>query len=87
MGGFGMVSWTFHEFERNRSTVTANMERNVSRHHTELVCINARSYRICWRGFKRFNAEVVEVDIGGVAIYHPFGEFRRAKSYGDLYGA
>ncbi|GFT68972.1 hypothetical protein TNCV_1804851 [Trichonephila clavipes] len=28
-----------------------------------------------------FNAEIVEVEIGGVTIYRPFGEFRRAKSY------
>ncbi|GFW51646.1 uncharacterized protein TNCV_4213221 [Trichonephila clavipes] len=35
-----------HEFERTRGKVTANMERNVSSHHTELVCLNARSYRI-----------------------------------------
>ncbi|GFV97624.1 hypothetical protein TNCV_2041321 [Trichonephila clavipes] len=34
-----------------------------------------------------FLEEVVEVVIGGVAIYHPFGEFRRAKSYCHLYGA
>ncbi|GFU55620.1 uncharacterized protein TNCV_3193191 [Trichonephila clavipes] len=25
---------------------TSDMERNVLRHHTELVCLNARSYRI-----------------------------------------
>ncbi|GFV03774.1 hypothetical protein TNCV_1877221 [Trichonephila clavipes] len=35
----------------------------------------------------RFHAEIVEGEIGGVAIYHPFGEFRRAKSYCHLYGA
>ncbi|GFW55778.1 hypothetical protein TNCV_121621 [Trichonephila clavipes] len=34
-----------------------------------------------------FHAEIVEVEIGGVAIYRPFGEFRRAKSYCHLYGA
>ncbi|GFW24218.1 hypothetical protein TNCV_1847771 [Trichonephila clavipes] len=34
-----------------------------------------------------FNAEIVEVEIGGVTIYRPFGEFRRAKSYCHLYGA
>ncbi|GFY15309.1 hypothetical protein TNCV_1571201 [Trichonephila clavipes] len=34
---------------------------------------------------RQFNADIVEVEIGGVAIYRPFGEFRRAKSY--LYGA
>ncbi|GFY19313.1 transposable element Tcb1 transposase [Trichonephila clavipes] len=43
---FGTASWASHEFERTGGKVTANMERNVSRHHTELVCLNARSYRI-----------------------------------------
>ncbi|GFU00822.1 hypothetical protein TNCV_4819641 [Trichonephila clavipes] len=33
----------------------------------------------------QFHSEIVE--IGGVAIYRPFGEFRRAKSYCHLYGA
>ncbi|GFU82919.1 uncharacterized protein TNCV_1743041 [Trichonephila clavipes] len=37
---------TSYEFERTRGNVTANMERNVSRHHTELICLSARSYRI-----------------------------------------
>ncbi|GFX33762.1 transposable element Tcb1 transposase [Trichonephila clavipes] len=46
MESFGMASWASHEFKRTRGKVTANMERNVSRHHTELVCLNARSYRI-----------------------------------------
>ncbi|GFV67400.1 hypothetical protein TNCV_4307711 [Trichonephila clavipes] len=34
-----------------------------------------------------FHAEIVEVEIGGVAIYGPFWEFRQAKSYCHLYGA
>ncbi|GFY12020.1 hypothetical protein TNCV_4975201 [Trichonephila clavipes] len=34
-----------------------------------------------------FHADIVEVEIVGVAIYRPFGEFRRAKSYCHLYGA
>ncbi|GFT13653.1 transposable element Tcb1 transposase [Trichonephila clavipes] len=46
LGSFETVSWASHEFERTRVKVTANMERNVSRHHTELVCLNARSHRI-----------------------------------------
>ncbi|GFX48633.1 transposable element Tcb1 transposase [Trichonephila clavipes] len=46
LGSFGTASWASHEFERTRGKVTANMERNVSRHHTELVPLNARSYRI-----------------------------------------
>ncbi|GFU52833.1 hypothetical protein TNCV_2254511 [Trichonephila clavipes] len=31
-----------------------------------------------------FHAEMVEVEIGGVSIYRPFGGFRRAKSYCHL---
>ncbi|GFT67018.1 uncharacterized protein TNCV_1348601 [Trichonephila clavipes] len=46
MGSFETTSWEFHEFVRPRGKVTANMERNVSRHHTKLVCLNDSSYRI-----------------------------------------
>ncbi|GFS64559.1 transposable element Tcb1 transposase [Trichonephila clavipes] len=46
LGSFGTASWASPEFERTRGKVTGNMERNVSRHHTELVCLDARSYRI-----------------------------------------
>ncbi|GFX81689.1 hypothetical protein TNCV_4645271 [Trichonephila clavipes] len=35
----------------------------------------------------QFDEEIVEVEINGVAIYRPFGEFRRAKSYCRLCGA
>ncbi|GFV69607.1 transposable element Tcb1 transposase [Trichonephila clavipes] len=41
MGSFGTMSWASHVFERTRGKVTANTKRNVSRHHTELVCMNA----------------------------------------------
>ncbi|GFV79706.1 hypothetical protein TNCV_1725311 [Trichonephila clavipes] len=34
-----------------------------------------------------FHAYIVEVEIDGVAIYRPFVEFHRAKSYCHLYGA
>ncbi|PRD33738.1 UNVERIFIED_CONTAM: hypothetical protein NCL1_16734 [Trichonephila clavipes] len=37
LGSFGTASWAFHEFERTSGKVTANMERNVSKHHSELV--------------------------------------------------
>ncbi|GFS70074.1 transposable element Tcb1 transposase [Trichonephila clavipes] len=43
---FEMKRRTSHEFERTRGKITANIERNVSRHHTELVGPNARSYSI-----------------------------------------
>ncbi|GFV25665.1 uncharacterized protein TNCV_3851491 [Trichonephila clavipes] len=34
-----------------------------------------------------FHAKIMQVEIGGVAIYRPFGEFRRANSFCHLYGA
>ncbi|GFW90833.1 hypothetical protein TNCV_2418281 [Trichonephila clavipes] len=39
-------SWTAYEFGRIRGVFAAALELDVSGHHTELVCINARSYRI-----------------------------------------
>ncbi|GFY32241.1 transposable element Tcb1 transposase [Trichonephila clavipes] len=45
---FGTASWASIEFKRTRGKVTANMERTVSEHHTELVCLNSRSYRIVY---------------------------------------
>ncbi|GFV31998.1 transposable element Tcb1 transposase [Trichonephila clavipes] len=44
LGPFGTASWASHEFEQTTGKVTANMERNASRHLTELACLNARSY-------------------------------------------
>ncbi|GFW93474.1 uncharacterized protein TNCV_46771 [Trichonephila clavipes] len=46
LGSVGTASWESDEFERTRGKVTSNMERNVSRHHTDLVGLNARSYRL-----------------------------------------
>ncbi|GFT25763.1 uncharacterized protein TNCV_1517541 [Trichonephila clavipes] len=37
LGSFGKACLASHEFKRAGGTVTANMERNVSRHDTELV--------------------------------------------------
>ncbi|GFW38440.1 uncharacterized protein TNCV_1332931 [Trichonephila clavipes] len=46
----GTASSASQEFERTRGKVTVYMKRNVSRHHAELVGLNARSYRIVhWR--------------------------------------
>ncbi|GFY17768.1 uncharacterized protein TNCV_1075031 [Trichonephila clavipes] len=35
LGSFGKANWASHEFERTRGKGTANVEENVSRHHTE----------------------------------------------------
>ncbi|GFU41707.1 hypothetical protein TNCV_1076121 [Trichonephila clavipes] len=42
-GSFGTVSWASLEFEPTTGNVTANMERNVSRHHTELYRLTMSS--------------------------------------------
>ncbi|GFW40129.1 hypothetical protein TNCV_5118121 [Trichonephila clavipes] len=34
-----------------------------------------------------FHAKIEEVEISGVTIYRPFGEFRRDNSYCHLFGA
>ncbi|GFW26956.1 transposable element Tcb1 transposase [Trichonephila clavipes] len=46
LGLFGTTSLASHEFELTKGKATANREQNVSRHHTELICLNTRPYRI-----------------------------------------
>ncbi|GFW97672.1 uncharacterized protein TNCV_685421 [Trichonephila clavipes] len=69
---------------------------NTLRVHTEYMLV--KSSKVLWaesrvQGTKeyfpplQFHAKIGEVEIGGVAIYHPFGEFRRDNSYCHLYGA
>ncbi|GFV30870.1 transposable element Tcb1 transposase [Trichonephila clavipes] len=41
LGSFGMSSWASNEFERTRGKIIVNREQIVSRHHTELLCLNA----------------------------------------------
>ncbi|GFW08403.1 hypothetical protein TNCV_1657171 [Trichonephila clavipes] len=40
------TSWAPHELERTRGKVTATMERNVSRHHTDFVCPIVSLHRV-----------------------------------------
>ncbi|GFV45578.1 transposable element Tcb2 transposase [Trichonephila clavipes] len=40
LGSFGTASWLSYEFEQTRVKITANMELNVSRHNTKLLCLN-----------------------------------------------
>ncbi|GFV55086.1 uncharacterized protein TNCV_2623071 [Trichonephila clavipes] len=73
------------------------MPLNTLRVHTEYVLVKSVDPKSCglsqerrdWRIFPSpsVHAEIVEVEIGGVAIYRPLGEFRRAKSYCHLYDA
>ncbi|GFU42441.1 uncharacterized protein TNCV_4555731 [Trichonephila clavipes] len=73
------------------------MPPNTLRVHMEYVLVKSVGPKSCglshdhrdWRIFPsiQFKEVIMEVGIGGVAIYRPFGEFRRAKSYCHLYGA
>ncbi|GFW38053.1 uncharacterized protein TNCV_834931 [Trichonephila clavipes] len=67
------------------------MPPNTLRVHTEYVLVKSVGPKSCGLSHERrdwrilpTHAEIVEVEIGGVAIYRPFWEFRRAKSYCHL---
>ncbi|GFV58009.1 uncharacterized protein TNCV_2573051 [Trichonephila clavipes] len=82
---------------RPEAWVRCSMPPNTLRVHTEYVLVKSvgpkycglshehRDWRIC--PSLQFHAEIVEVEICRVAMYRPFGQFRRAKSYCHLYGA
>ncbi|GFT38472.1 uncharacterized protein TNCV_1247711 [Trichonephila clavipes] len=78
--------------------VRCPMPPNTLRVHTEYVLVKSVGLKVSRDESRvqgtgeyfpplQFHAVVVEVEIGGVTIYRPFGEFRRAKSYCHLYGA
>ncbi|GFX41220.1 hypothetical protein TNCV_2219181 [Trichonephila clavipes] len=51
------------------------------------LCCGVQNSLLNVRHVCNFQAEIVEVEIVGVAIYRPFWDFRRDKSYCHLYGA
>ncbi|GFU63405.1 uncharacterized protein TNCV_44511 [Trichonephila clavipes] len=74
------------------------MSPNIIRVHTEYVLIKSVGPKVLWAESRvpgtgeyfppiQFHAKIVEVEIGGVAIYRPFEEFRRANSYCHLFQA
>ncbi|GFW96834.1 uncharacterized protein TNCV_2159701 [Trichonephila clavipes] len=74
------------------------MPPNTLRVHTEYVHVKSVGPKFLWAVSRvqgtgeyfpplQFHVKIMAVEIGGVAIYRPFGEFRRAKSYCHLYGA
>ncbi|GFV68246.1 uncharacterized protein TNCV_1875281 [Trichonephila clavipes] len=74
------------------------MPPNALRVHTEYMLVKSVSPKVLRAESRvqgtgeyfppvQFHAKIVVVQIGGIAIYHSFGEFRRAKSYRHLYGA
>ncbi|GFX44511.1 uncharacterized protein TNCV_4713371 [Trichonephila clavipes] len=78
--------------------VRCPMPQNTFRVHTEYVFVKSVGPKVLWAESRvqgtgeyflplQSHCKIVEVEIGGVAVYRPFGEFRRANSYCHLYGA
>ncbi|GFX50588.1 uncharacterized protein TNCV_2721751 [Trichonephila clavipes] len=74
------------------------MPPNTLRVHTEYVLVKSVDSKVLWAESRvqgtgeyfppfQSHGKIVEVEIGGVAIYCLFGEFRRANSYCHLHGA
>ncbi|GFW04877.1 uncharacterized protein TNCV_4881121 [Trichonephila clavipes] len=73
------------------------MPPNTLRVDTEYVLVKSVGPKVVWAESRmqgtgeyspplQFHAKIVQVKIGGVAIYRPFGEFCRDNSYCHLYG-
>ncbi|GFT75309.1 uncharacterized protein TNCV_967671 [Trichonephila clavipes] len=71
---------------------------NTPRVHTECGLVKSVGLKVLWAESRvqgtgeyfpplQSHSKIVEVEIGGVAIYRPFKEFRRVNSYSYLYGA
>ncbi|GFT79477.1 uncharacterized protein TNCV_604711 [Trichonephila clavipes] len=72
------------------------MPPNSLRVHTEYVLVKSVGPKVLWAEsrvqgtgeyFPPLQSHGKIVEIGGVAIHRPFGEFCRANSYCHLYGA
>ncbi|GFV71292.1 uncharacterized protein TNCV_406731 [Trichonephila clavipes] len=74
------------------------MPPNTLRVHMEYVLVKSVGPKVLWaesgeEGTGEYfpplqsQGKIVKVEIGGAAIYRPFGEFRQANSYCHLRGA
>ncbi|GFV65210.1 DUF4758 domain-containing protein [Trichonephila clavipes] len=81
-----------------KALVRCPMPPNTLRVHTEYVLVKSVGPKVLWAESRvqetgeyflplQFPAKIVEVEIGGVAIYRPFGKLSRANSHCHLYGA
>ncbi|GFS76152.1 uncharacterized protein TNCV_4667261 [Trichonephila clavipes] len=75
-----------------------SMPPNTRRVHTENVLVKSVGPKVLCAESRvqgtgeyfpplQSHGKFVKAEIGGVAIYRPLGEFRRASSYCHLYGA
>ncbi|GFT95739.1 uncharacterized protein TNCV_311091 [Trichonephila clavipes] len=85
--------WLKHRTPAWKAWVRCPMPPNALRVHTEYVLVKSVGPKALWAESREYSpplqsyGKIVEVDLSGVAIYRPFGEFRRANLYCHLYGA
>ncbi|GFU03315.1 uncharacterized protein TNCV_3338341 [Trichonephila clavipes] len=90
--------WLEHRTPDRKAWVRCPMPPNTLRVHTEYVLVKSVGPKVLWAESRvqgtgeyfrplQFHGKIVEVEIGGVAIYCPFGEFLRENSFCHLYGA
>ncbi|GFU25300.1 uncharacterized protein TNCV_1739441 [Trichonephila clavipes] len=85
-----------HAHSNGEACVRCPLPPNTLRVHTEYVLVKSVGPKALWdesqvQGTGKYfpllqtHGKIVEVEIGGVAVYRLFGEFRRANSYCHLY--
>ncbi|GFU05418.1 uncharacterized protein TNCV_3290711 [Trichonephila clavipes] len=89
--------WLEHRTPDRKAWFRCPMPPNTLRVYTEYVLVKSVGPEVLWAESRvpetgeyfpplQSHGKVVEVGIGGVIIYRPFGESRRANSYCPLYG-
>ncbi|GFS57769.1 uncharacterized protein TNCV_2908821 [Trichonephila clavipes] len=90
--------WLEHRTPDRNAWDRCPMPQNTLRVHTECVLVKSVGPKFLWAESQvhgtgeyfpplQSHVKTVEVEIGGVAIYSLFWEFRRASSYCHLCGA
>ncbi|GFY11727.1 uncharacterized protein TNCV_1529191 [Trichonephila clavipes] len=97
-GGPWVAYWLEHRTPDRKVRVRCPKPPNTLRVYTEYILVKSVGPKVLWAESRvqetgenfpplQFHAKIVEVEIGGVAIYRPFWEFRRANLFCHLYGA
>ncbi|GFX33821.1 uncharacterized protein TNCV_3962301 [Trichonephila clavipes] len=80
--------WLEHRTPDRKAWVRCPMAPNTLRVHKEYVLVKSVGPKVLWAESRvqgsgeyfpplQCHGKLLEVEIGGVAIYHPYGEFRR----------
>ncbi|GFY27162.1 uncharacterized protein TNCV_2067831 [Trichonephila clavipes] len=89
--------WLEHRTPDKKAWVRSPMPPNTLQVHTKYVHVKAVGPKVLWAESRtqgtgeyfpplQFHGKIVEMEIGGVAIYRSFGKFHLANLYCHLYG-